>query len=645
MAIALAEKINKIRDALPQNAAYNNAKRLAKVVSLGTGAIFGTALLYFLKLGAAAAEGFIIGATAGGIVGIGVGGYIGFGIGVALAPYTFGLSIPVFTVAGAVTGGFVGATVFGVTGGLIGLGLASGSATAVSTGVGTGVGGAIGAYVGYGAGALVWGGVVGVCAFFTGGSCGFLLVFEPAAGALGGVIGAYVGGTIGAATGYIVGKYVLDPIKYYIKGVPNGVGSAASGALAGFGHFVTGLASAAWGGAVSLGGWLLNGAIGLGSSIWGTLTGATGSIAGQIAAVAVGTTIASAATLAILNAGILTPGKFATTQTDTFKNQGINQYITVTKTASPTIISNSAIPTTITFNVTIQAKGYQLINITCQDNTNVTSSSGTVTQVNTTFNPNMCPTTLDPAQLQNISFTLSASDTSLYHDSQVDNVFQVNYDIGALSSNPPGAINCNTNFSFAVSQTSLPAIYCGASNAYNVPAGVIAGISNIEGSDVFTYTDQQINSYSQPGGKDPYISPAGSPSVSQTFGCTVSYSGAVGPMQFLVGYAEQLLGYPNGNPPVDTWSGYGDAVLPYVTDGRTPNPCNIMDSIYAAADKLQTNCGGCTLPAWTQQQVAAAARAYYGQCTTPVIDSNGDGVADQTYCDTVWTFYQTYKTN
>ena len=200
--------------------------RIAKV----TGGVFLGFGIYFAMLGKAALTGFLMGAAIGFGVGAGAGAVIGFQIGVALAPFTFGLSIPFFTLAGAAIGGFVGGTIGGIAGGLIGYGMAAGSTTAVSTGVGAGVGGTVGTYVGATAGATAGTAVGTALATVFPPLAPLIPVFTLTGMAMGGVIGGYLGTLIGAGIGYAAGK-VLSSITATI-GAP--ATSAAAGATIGF---------------------------------------------------------------------------------------------------------------------------------------------------------------------------------------------------------------------------------------------------------------------------------------------------------------------------------------------------------------------------------------------------------------------------
>lgn len=440
MALNLIDKVKSLKNLNPELPALQFAKKAAKYLSLGVSAAFLAALALAIKLGAAAIKGFTIGAITGGSGGAALGFYVGLQVGIALAPYTFGLSLIVAPLAGAFIGGVGGATIFGLAGALIGFGLASGNVTAVSMGVGAGVGGAIGAYIGWGIGTATWLGIVGVCAAVTGGACGLLAAFTPAAGLAGSVVFGFIGAGIGAGIGYVISEYIIDPVRSSIQGISmsgsaSGFWSWLGDGLAGFGHWVTGLGSSLVNGAISLGGSFLNGLVDVGSSLIGHLTGATGAIAGQIAAVAVGTTVASAATLAILNAGILTPGKFATTQTDDSQNiipPPQSAYLTVTKTATPSTLQNSDLPRTINFEVTLTAKSVKLINVTCEDLATLVKSSGSTIPLTVTPTPS-CPSTIDANAQIKFNFTTQAQNTPDFQNASIINVFNVYYDIGELA--------------------------------------------------------------------------------------------------------------------------------------------------------------------------------------------------------------------
>ena len=446
MALNLINKIKNLKNLNPELPAIQFAQKAAKYLSLGVSAAFLAALALAIKLGAAAVKGFTIGATIGGAGGAALGFYVGLQVGIALAPYTFGISLIVAPLAGAVIGGVGGAAILGLAGTLIAFGIASGSTTAVSMGVGAGIGGTIGAYLGWGIGTSAWLAVVGVCAAATGGTCGFLLIFTPAAGLAGSIVFGFIGAGIGTGIGYVVGEYVIDPVKHSISGIPTPAGSTISGGLAGFGHWITGLGSSLVNGAIGIGGSLLSGALDIGSSLLGHLTGITGALAGQIAAVAVGTTIASAATMAILNAGILTPGKFATTQTDNSQNiipPPGSAYVTVTKTATPSTLQNSDLPKTINFEVVVSTKSVKIINVTCEDLATLVKSDGSTVPLTITPTPS-CPSTIDANSEVKFNFTTRAENTPAFQDASIVNVFNIYYDLEKLALG-----SCSTGSGFA----------------------------------------------------------------------------------------------------------------------------------------------------------------------------------------------------
>src|SRR3990167_8717664 len=241
-----------------------------KFVALNLAGLFGLGM-YFLALGKAVFMGFMIGAMAGGTVGAIAGGIIGFQIGVALAPFTFGLSIPVFTFLGVAVGGTFGALIGGLAGGMIALGIHSGSAAAVGAGVGGGVGGTVGGIVGFNVGAglsatamtaaisVCIGSVV--CAPFA----PFLIAVSPAVvwagGLFGGIVGAAVGTAIGATVGYLVGNYVVPFFSTIVTSVKNFFAGAFSGTTA-------------------TGSGILGAFTGAAAGIWGGLSGASGAVLG-----------------------------------------------------------------------------------------------------------------------------------------------------------------------------------------------------------------------------------------------------------------------------------------------------------------------------------------------------------------------------
>lgn len=435
-------KIIKVgRNFTPQGQIASRVTGIGKKLAFGTGGLFFGLAYLFYQLGAAAFKGFVAGALVGGTAGLVTGGIIGFNIGVALAPFTFGLSIPVFTALGAITGGFVGATIGGVAGGLVGLGLASGSATAVSMGVGAGIGGTIGAIAGYAAAAAVYATLVGLCAAVFA-PCAALGIFTPAVGALGGIAGAYIGAAIGAATGYVIGKYLITPVKETFEGVAGGVTAGAGGffgTIGSFfgavGSFLTGAAAAAWNGLGAAVGGLWGITKGISGAIAEGFSGLAGSASSAVAPVAIG--VGGVATGGVLF-GIVTNASFFSPEIDSpFGTIGDNQFFTVIKTASATRLQNSNLPTDITFTITLRAKDTRLTNIQITDTLNVRSAVSTFT-VTTDINNDpisppcqaSIPSELAPNQAWNCQFTIRADTQagSDFTDSAVSNIVNVSAD-------------------------------------------------------------------------------------------------------------------------------------------------------------------------------------------------------------------------
>lgn len=443
----------------PQGQIAGRTYGIAKKLSLGTGAIFGAIMLYFLKLGAAAAKGAIIGATVGGTSGAVAGGVIGFHIGVALAPFTFGLSIPIMTALGATTGAFVGATVGAVTGGLIGLGLASGSATAMSMGVGAGVGGTVGAVAGYVAGATVGALLLAGCSFLIAACLALAPVVIPISAAIGGIVGAYIGSAIGAAIGYAFGHYVVGTIGVpatasaagaaigFAVGGPAGaavgagigwlatggwrtawefvrnafktttggpvpvgvgIGNTLSGVLATIGNLITGIASTIWGGVTSAAG----GAFSFLSSAANLVVGGLGSL--PVPAAMVILPVGGAVSLVGIG-GILvttfTATSLSTIEQDTsLQKPGENQFFTIVKSAQQSHLENPPPDQELAFTITLTAKDKNLTNITVTDELKVqsatTSFNVTTDRDGNLISPIPCPPNLLTNEKCSYSFTI-----------------------------------------------------------------------------------------------------------------------------------------------------------------------------------------------------------------------------------------------
>lgn len=438
MALDLKNKvtdlISKIKEGgkfSPQGQIASKTFNASKKLALGTGAVFGAVMLYFLKLGAAAAKGALIGATIGGTVGATAGTILGFQIGLALAPYTFGLSIPVFTVLGGVTGGFVGATIGAVAGGLIGLGIASGSTTATSMGVGAGVGGAVGAYAGFTAGTIIASTfttlAIAACVSTLIGCVlvPIAVVSSPIIIAVSTAIGAVGGALAGAALGYVVDKYVFQTATNLasnsvqgIKGLfqgsgghgeyassGTGIGHGINAGLSAAGNLITGVGSWAWNGIVGGAG----NAISVGSSLFSnglsllSGTSASASTAG-LTQVAVGGAIGTVATATIV-AGIVTNAAFFSPTgeiKEDFPDQGQNEFFAIEKTASPTQLATSG--SDVTFTITVSAKNQAINSIGFIDNFRF-QKDGVATAL--TANLGQCTTPIAAGTSCTLSFTFN----------------------------------------------------------------------------------------------------------------------------------------------------------------------------------------------------------------------------------------------
>lgn len=172
---------------------------------------------------------------------------------------------------------------------------------------------------------------------------------------------------------------------------------------------------------------------------------------------------------------------------------------------------------------------------------------------------------------------------------------------------------------------------------YKMPWQVLEAILKIEGSHVFTLSEKEVIRYQQPGVKVPT-------------NCTPNICSAAGPVQFTTGRdnrgSTRCSGCGLSSCPA-TWNAYRNAVLEAVSDGRTPNVCNLKDSVYAAGKMLKKNSGTSSSKAdWTYNEVWKAAKSYYGSCQSCSGSMPGTGAAlacnrlGMTYCDYVWNFYR-----
>jgi len=156
-------------------------------------------------------------------------------------------------------------------------------------------------------------------------------------------------------------------------------------------------------------------------------------------------------------------------------------------------------------------------------------------------------------------------------------------------------------------------IFESAATFYKVPVSVLVGVFYNEGglNPSWGWDESKVLAASGPNCQ-----------VTNCDSSNVSNSGAKGPWQFL----------PN------TWSSYSSAATEAgVSDGRTPNICNLLDSTFAAAKKIGQERGGATNYAipecigyvlntgrgpstscyWSNPDIITAARQYLGYCEDP----------------------------
>lgn len=176
--------------------------------------------------------------------------------------------------------------------------------------------------------------------------------------------------------------------------------------------------------------------------------------------------------------------------------------------------------------------------------------------------------------------------------------------------------------------TALKNIYETAGTWANMPAAVIAGISNQEWKATFKHTDTEIVQWSKEGER---VEPNG-PTEHPRFinGCALSFAYAEGPMQFLTG--------KNGG--LNVWNSYRTAAIEAGVrkSGYTGEACNVLDAIFGAAKKLKSNSGvpfAVHKPEWQKDDVYNAARAYLGACI-PNYNPNIN------YCEGVWQYYRAF---
>ena len=167
----------------------------------------------------------------------------------------------------------------------------------------------------------------------------------------------------------------------------------------------------------------------------------------------------------------------------------------------------------------------------------------------------------------------------------------------------------------------LEPIIRGAARAFEVPPEILAGVAWIEGGHMWNFNDNEVESYSAPGAQDPVH-------------CAANGCGARGPMQFLNDGIATSCEALTGEVMPDVWRGYANAVNEATSGSRTPDICNITDSIYAAAKKLKSD-SRATGANWTEEDVFRAGSGYYGSCVTRF-----DRLGNRSYCEFLWDNYR-----
>ncbi|HSX18723.1 MAG TPA: M23 family metallopeptidase [Candidatus Saccharimonadales bacterium] len=233
-----------------------------------------------------------------------------------------------------------------------------------------------------------------------------------------------------------------------------GIPSATSSILGGIGSifgsagsFITGAGQSILGGITSIGGNLLGGISGglnllVGGGLGTSLSAAT-------ILLPVGGAIGTVGITGLL-VGTVTATAFSTIATDQGQiTPGTNQYFVLTKTANPTSISNSSLPTTVNYTITLEAKT-NIQNIAIKDELKVQPAAPNPQDLSSRCNPQP-PSGLSAGQKYTCSFSANAENS--FHDSvmintvtatatpqggsSVTSTFTVNTNIGSPAANCP----------------------------------------------------------------------------------------------------------------------------------------------------------------------------------------------------------------
>jgi hypothetical protein len=176
-----------------------------------------------------------------------------------------------------------------------------------------------------------------------------------------------------------------------------------------------------------------------------------------------------------------------------------------------------------------------------------------------------------------------------------------------------------------LSLLTLSSIISEASQKVGVPVKIIEGVMKVE-SSTFSYSDEEINAYSQPGSQIP--------------NCFINTCSEKGPMQFTTGHdrynGTTCPGCGAGYCP-NTWSQYSSSVNSYGGYTHTPEVCNIRDSVYAATALLKDGAKAVNSTTWTQEEVYRAITRYNGR---KACENKFDRLGGKTYCEYVWEYYK-----
>ena len=183
---------------------------------------------------------------------------------------------------------------------------------------------------------------------------------------------------------------------------------------------------------------------------------------------------------------------------------------------------------------------------------------------------------------------------------------------------------------------SLQSLFKEAGEKVGVPPKILEGVAYIEYRQVFSLSPEDINLYSQPGAILPK--------------CPINECSATGPMQITTGVdnkgstsCSECPSIKKKPPPQqkcpNTWGNFAAKIPEHIDKNRRPNPCNLKDSIYAAAIILKDANRDSNSSSWTQKEVYKAGEKYHGKCDENYrYDILGDGNR-WTYCEFLWWYY------